>query len=136
MFANAQTLINAYLRAETGIRCVTEIPSTRPSRFIRTVRTGGFLRDPVTDVARMTVECWNDEGTPPDVSKKVAAERDAQTARAALLRLRGVILPDGTKVHVVTEVAGPSDSPDPDTKIPRYVFTHEVHLRGSYRKAT
>lgn len=86
------------------------------------------MRDVVTDVARLTVECWNSAG-------KVEAERDAQTVREALLALPGRLLGDGIKIHLVTEVAGPSDSPDPDTTTPRYVFTHEVHVRGPYRKA-
>lgn len=129
-FANAQSLINSYLKESTDIpRCVTTIPSTRPPRFVRTIRTGGFLRDPVTDVARLTFECWNSEG-------KIQAERDAQVVREALLQLPGRLLGDGIKVHRVTEVAGPTDSPDPDSNIPRYVLTHEVHVRGPYRKAT
>lgn len=138
MFANAQALINAYIRESTGIaRVVTTVPKDRPSQFVRTVRTGGFMRDPVTDVARLTFECWNngaDES--PGVSAKVAAERDAQMVREALLALPGRLLGDGIKIHRVTEVAGPSDSPDPDSTIPRYVLTHEVHVRAPYRKAS
>lgn len=133
-FANPQALINQRLKSVTGIQSVTVVPKTRPPRFIRTIRTGGYLANGVTDVARITVECWND-GTsePPGTSAKVAAERDAQQARAALLALRGVSL-QGVKVHRVEEIAAPADSPDPDSTTPRYVFTHEVHMRGTHRK--
>lgn len=124
-FANAQALINQYLKAETGIHCYTVIPKTRPARFIRTIRTGGYLANGVTDVARITVECWN--------NTKAGAQADAQQARAALLALRGTSL-EGVKVHRVEEIAAPADSPDPDSSTPRYVLTHEVHLRGTYRK--
>lgn len=128
-FANPQTLLNAYIRDATDIpKTVTAVPKDRPPRFVRTIRTGGYMRDVVTDVARLTFECWNSNG-------KLDAERDAQAVRGALLALPGVLLGDGIKIHRVTEVAGPSDSPDPDTNTPRYVLTHEVHVRGSYRKA-
>lgn len=124
-FANVQGLINAHLAAVTGLRCVTQIPTTRPERFVRTIRTGGFLANEVTDVARLTVECW--------AKDKSTAQQDAQQIRGALLALRGMSL-SGVKVHRVAEIAAPSDSPDPDTTTPRYVLTHEVHLRGTYRK--
>lgn len=124
-FANAQALVNAHLEDVTGLLCVTEVPATRPPRFVRTIRTGGFRRDPITDVARLTFECWN--------TSKVEAERDAQAVRAALEALRGTTL-NGIKVHLIDEIAGPQDSPDPSTDVPRYVMTHELHLRGRYRK--
>lgn len=124
-FGNAQSLINRYIESATGITAVTVVPSSRPPRFVRTVRTGGFRRDIVTDVARLTFECWN--------AKKVDAERDCQAVRAALDNLRGKTL-DGVKVHEVSEIAAPADSPDPDSAVPRYVMTHEIALRGRYRK--
>ena len=126
MFANAQALINSYLgEATDSPRIVTTVPKDRPARFVRTIRTGGFMANSVTDVARLTVECW--------AEKKVDAQDDAQQVRAALLALRGTTL-SGVKVHRVEEIAAPADSPDPDSTTPRYVLTHEVHLRGTYRK--
>lgn len=131
LFGNAVNLINAYVEAATGIVCVTKPPIPRPERFIRTVRTGGFRRDAVTDVARLTFECWNKSST--------AAERDAQTLRDLIFRSRGVVLHAGGqryKVHGVNEVAGPADNPDLDTKAPRYTLTLEIHLRGRFHKET
>lgn len=126
MFANAQALINSHLGEATDIpRVVTAVPTDRPPRFVRTIRTGGYLANGVTDVARITVECW--------AEKKVDAQNDAQQVRAALLALRGSSL-SGVKVHRVEEIAAPADSPDPDSRTPRYVLTHEVHLRGTHRK--
>ena len=124
-FANAQGLVNARLAEATGLRCLTTIPTDRPARFVRTIRTGGYLANGVTDVARLTFECW--------AQKKVDAQADAQQVRAAVLALRGVTL-SGVKVHRVEEISAPMDSPDPDSSTPRYVLTHEVYLRGTYRK--
>lgn len=124
-FANAINLLNAFTEAQTGILVVTTVPTTRPKRFIRTVRTGGFRRDAITDVARITFECWAESST--------AAELDAQTLRDLFHRSPGTVLSNQRgrfKIHRVEEVAGPADSPDPDSKSPRYTLTLEVHLRG------
>lgn len=127
-FVNAVNAVNGYLRdVLTGVRFVTTVPDPRPDRFVRAIRTGGFRRDAVTDVARITFECWNTD--------KVEAERDAQTIRVALDALPGRVL-SGAKVHRVSEVAGPSDSPDISTGHPRYVESFELHLRGTTRKAS
>lgn len=126
LFGNAINLLNAYVEAETGIFVGTKVPADRPKRFIRTLRTGGFRRDAVTDVARITFECWAPSST--------EAERDAQIVRDLLSRATGTVLSsrDGSrfKIHRVEEVAGPADSPDLDTASPRYTLTSEVHLRG------
>lgn len=124
-FANATNLLNAFTEAQTGTLTVTKVPTTRPKRFIRTVRTGGFRRDTITDVARITFECWATSST--------AAERDAQTVRDLFSRASGTVLSNSEarfKIHRVEEIAGPADSPDPDTDSPRYTLTLEVHLRG------
>lgn len=124
-FANAVNLLNSYTEAEVGVHVGTKVPTTRPERFIRTVRTGGFRRDPITDVARITFECWAKSSTD--------AERDAQTVRDLFYRSPGTVLSNRDarfKIHRVEEVAGPADSPDPDSKSPRYTLTLEVHLRG------
>lgn len=124
-FANAVNLLNAYVEREVGIFVGTKVPKDRPKRFIRTVRTGGFRRDAITDVARVTFECWAPSST--------EAERDAQTVRDLLYRSPGTVLSNREarfKIHRVEEVAGPADSPDPDTASPRYTLTSEVHLRG------
>lgn len=124
-FANAVNLLNAYVESQTGIFVGTKVPDDRPKRFIRTVRTGGFRRDAITDVARVTFECWAPSST--------EAERDAQTVRDLLYGSAGTVLSNREarfKIHRVEEVAAPADSPDPDTASPRYTLTSEVHLRG------
>ena len=124
-FANAINLLNAFTEAGTGVLTVTKIPTSRPKRFIRTVRTGGFRRDAITDVARITFECWGESST--------AAERDTQLVRDLYFRSPGTVLPTSggrVKIHRVEEVAGPADSPDPDSNSSRYTLTLEVHLRG------
>lgn len=124
-FGNAQSVVNTYLRKATGIHVGTRVPSPRLDRFVRTIRTGGIRRDLVTDVARLTFECWNTD--------KVDAERDAQIVRREVGEMRGRTFA-GIKVHGVEEISGPQDSPDPDTGTPRYVLTIELALRGRYRK--
>lgn len=124
-FGNAVNLINAYVEGETGILVVTKVPRNRPERFVRTLRTGGFRRDTITDVARITFECW--------AANSTAAERDAQTIRDILFRSPGTVLSNSEarfKIHRVEEVAGPADSPDPDSTSSRYTLTSEIHLRG------
>lgn len=127
-FVNAVNAVNGFLRTVLpGVRFVTKVPDEpRPDRFVRAIRTGGFRRDAVTDVARITFECWNTD--------KVQAERDAQTIRVALDALPGKTV-GGAKVHRVNEVAGPSDSPDSQTGHNRYLESFELHFRGTYRKA-
>lgn len=130
-FANAVNLLNAYVEAQTGIFVGTKVPDDRPTRFIRTVRTGGFRRDAITDVARVTFECWAGTST--------EAERDTQSVRDLLFRSPGTVLANRDarfKIHRVEEVAGPADSPDPDTRSPRYTLTLEVHLRGRMLRST
>lgn len=124
-FANAVNLLNAYVEREVGVHVGTKVPDDRPERFIRTVRTGGYRRDAITDVARITFECWAPSST--------EAERDAQTVRDLLYGSAGTVLSNREarfKIHRVEEVAAPADSPDPDTASPRYTLTSEVHLRG------
>ena len=124
-FANAINLINAFVEAELGIVTVTKIPTSRPKRFIRTLRTGGYRRDAITDVARITFECWGESST--------TAERDAQLVRDLFYRSSGRVLSNSIsryKIHRVEEIAGPADNPDPDSTSSRYTITLEVHLRG------
>lgn len=131
LFGNAVNMVNAYTEQATGILCVTKVPRLRPARFIRTVRTGGFRRDAVTDVARVTFECWGNSST--------EAERDAQTIRDLFFRSKGTVLLSGGnryKIHGVNEVAAPSDSPDIDSGAPRYTLSLEIHLRGRFHKET
>lgn len=124
-FGNAQSIVNKHLRDATGLPVGTRVPAARPARFVRTIRTGGVRRDIVTDVARLTFECWNTD--------KVEAERDSQDVRREVEAMRGRSF-DGIKVHGFEEISGPQDSPDPDTGTPRYVLTIELALRGRYRK--
>lgn len=131
-FGNAVNLVNAYVEAVTGIICVTKVPDPRPKRFIRTLRTGGFRRDSITDVARITFECWNTNST--------NAERDTQVLRDLFSRSRGSYLTTASgaryKIHDVDEVAGPADDSDTTSGTARYTITLEIHLRGRFRKET
>lgn len=130
-FGNAINMVNRYVEDATGILCMTQVPDPRPVRFIRTLRTGGFRRDRITDVARITFECWNDKST--------SAERDVQTVRDLFSRSRGdYLVTAGTryKIHDVEEVAGPADYSDIASGSARYTITLEIHLRGRFRKET
>ena len=112
-FANAVNLLNAYVEREVGVHVGTKVPDDRPERFIRTVRTGGYRRDAITDVARITFEC----GAP----SSTEAERDAQTVRDLLYGSAGTVLSQREarfKIHRVEVVAAPAASPAGCTRPP------------------
>ena len=124
-FVPAQSFVNKHLEAATGLFCVTSIPRDRPARFVRSVLTGGFERDPITDVPRLTFECWN--------NSKTQAERDAQMVRATIKGWKGRTI-SGVRVVDVDIVQRPSDHPDNESEQPRYDLTIEIALRGAYNR--
>lgn len=118
VFPDVEALAISYLEASLpGVTVSTRVPSTRPASLVRVMRTGGYRRDLVTDVARLTFEYW------------AGSETDAadlcQLGRAYVLAwpVRA------NDVRTVSEAAGPVNSPDPDSGTPRYVHTVEAHVR-------
>lgn len=118
-------IVNRNVESALGIPVVTSIPENRPARFIRTLNTGGFPRDAVTDVRRVTVEAWG--------TSKVEAEQDADAVRKLLDSWSGTVV-DGAKISAVNHIQLPTDYPDPVTKTPRFVLTTELAIRGKYNR--
>lgn len=101
----------------TGVPTHKNIPTTRPPRFVRALRTGGPRHNLVVDAAQITVECWADTD--------VAAEDLAQV-------VRGVVnaMPYNTACYRVDELGGPADLPDPASNQSRTTWSVLVYLRG------
>lgn len=98
------------------------VPSPRPSSFVTVLRTGGPARDHVVDDAQVTLDVWADEDA--DVADLTA------DVRAIVNDLAGTVI-DGTQVYRVTEMAGPSDIPDPLSDQPRMRWSVVVQTRGA-----
>lgn len=112
------------LAAEFNETCpvVPRIPTERPTRFVRVVRTGGPRLNLVADDAQITVESWGDSDED--------AHDLAQQCRAIINAMPGTSV-DGVAVYRVAEAAGPANLPDPDSAQSRYTQTFTVGLRGA-----
>lgn len=100
---------------------VNSVPHDRPSRYVLIIRIGGSQSNLITDRPRIVAECCDEHG--PD-----AAEL------AALVRaLIGAIAPGQMAGFWVDKVVdlGLVYSPDPDTNLPRYLVTTELHVTGT-----
>ena len=105
----------------TAVPVTTRVPSPRPARFVRVIRTGGVRATLVTDAPQVTVESF--AGT------EAAAAALAQLCRALLNAAPGQVA--AAVVYKVVELAGPQNLPDPLTDQIRYTQTFEIHLRGA-----
>lgn len=101
---------------------VKDVPTPRPARFVTIRRGGGPRATLISDEAQVLFECWAEtSGDAQDL---------AQLSRALVHSMAGTTQ-DGVAVYRVTEFAGPADLPDPLSEQARYVFTVQVHVRGS-----
>jgi hypothetical protein len=98
------------------------IPTTRPAKFVRVVRTGGPRLNLVADNPQITVESWADSDED--------AHDLAQQCRTILNAMPGATV-DGVAVYRVAEASGPGNLPDPDSAQSRYSQTFTVGLRGA-----
>lgn len=122
VFPDTGAILIDYLVEVLDVPVVSKIPADRPGAFVRVRRTGGPLRNIVTDEPTITVDCWaDDEGDAHDL---------AQLVRAHLHALPGQML-DDVPVYRVTEFAGPADLPDPLSDQPRFTQTFAVAVRGA-----
>lgn len=80
------------------------MPKQRPARFVQVSRIGGFQNDPITDHARILVECFG-----PDTE---TVENMSATARTALRNAISTIV-DGVWVRNWSDEQGPVDFPHP-----------------------
>lgn len=109
-----------YLKGMQPAKVVTNVPSTRPVKFIQLERVGGTV-GLVRDSPLMLFRCW-------DVSRAAAAKFATDTMRqVSMVRTLG-----GLPVYNKRVVGGPVFMPDPDTNIPRYQFTFQCDVRGKF----
>lgn len=125
MFPDVEEVVRAYLATELAARSDTasvhiDVPTTRPKRFVRVIRTGG-QRTLVVDNATLAIECWADDSS--------AAERLAALVRALVHAMRGTTI-SGATVYDVAEFGGPANLPDPTSDQARYTMTESVGVRG------
>lgn len=100
----------AVLRAalDPAVGVATVKPRIWPRLFVLVTRSGGGLNNPaypVTDIARILVECWADSDA--------ACETLTNQCRAALYNTQGVTI-DGVFLRGFDNENGPVQLPDPD----------------------
>lgn len=127
-YPDAVAVTNTYLRAALvaagqAVPVVSRVPTTRPAKFVRVMRTGGpeTIRR-VVDGAQVTVDCW----APGD-----GEAMDLANLCRQLIHAMGATVQSGASVHRVDELGGPADLPDPVSNTPRVTFTVQIQMRGS-----
>lgn len=123
VFPDAVAVAIAWLTEQMGPGLVyPRVPKVRPDRFVLVRRVGGPRLNKVADNALLAVEAWDQ------------AEEDAhdlaQDARGYLHALRGETV-NGVACYRVDELSGPQLLPDPESEVPRYVFTVQTAMRGA-----
>jgi hypothetical protein len=99
----------------------TRVPSPRPARFVRVMRTGGAASSIVTDAAQVTVESYGGSESSTVVL--------AQFTRGLLRSMPGRV--SAPVIYRVDEAGGPSNFPDPLTAQTRYSQTFVIYTRGA-----
>lgn len=116
----APKLAAALTARGTTVPVVLAVPAMRPPRFVRLVRVGGSTSNPVTDRPRIIAECWDTSG--------LGAANLATLVRAELGATEATKVGPAWVEKVVD--VGLAFIPDPDTNLPRYLVTAELHVRG------
>lgn len=97
-----------------------KMPKQRPIRFVQVSRIGGAQDDPITDRARILVECFG-----PDTE---TVENMTATARTALRNAISTVV-DGVFVRGWSNEQGPVDFPHPQIiNMDRWQFQGDLSL--------
>lgn len=126
-FAPAEVALADYLTTVLADRdvdgpVVNEVPDrTQWSRYVLVLRIGGAKANLITDTPRLMVECVDQYGS--------AAAELAAVVRA-LIDAAAPGLVGGVWVDRIRDL-GMTYSPDPDTNLPRYLLTKELHTKGA-----
>lgn len=128
VFPDVEAVVVSYLnaayvaRSETA-RASTKVPATRPTKFVRVIRTGGPA-DFVIDRAQLTIEAW--------ANKATDAMALMQLTRGLLHAIDQVTYSGRTyQFYTPQEFSGPANLPDPDSSQERYTETFSVGVRGT-----
>lgn len=100
----------------------SDVPTLEAPPVVTIVRIGGVTRQYVFEDADVSIDCWHD-------THELAHDL-CQQACAALRAARGTVV-DGVPIYRVTDVAGPTNAPDPDSGVPRYTATLTLTVRGA-----
>lgn len=115
-----KTAIHILSAAMTPVPVSARMPKVRPQSFVRVDRVGGRQPNPVTDVARILVECWA-----PDMA---TAESMSATASKALHDASGTVQHTAFVRYYGNE-AGPMSYDDPDvTDQRRWLFHGDLSI--------
>lgn len=115
-------MVNDWLRDNlpnhgyTGIYVGTDVPNVRPTTFVTTTRSGGFMRALVIDDVTIQVDSWG--------ASQSDAHDLAQWTRGLVFAMAGRTI-NGHKVYRVQEFAGPILVPD--------VVGMDVNISGAMR---
>lgn len=112
-----ETLLPTY---GIAVPVVASVPATRPKRFVRVANPGGSQGNIVTDRPRIVCECWDVTG---------AGASDLARVVRALVSAAAPGRVGGIWVDRVVDL-GRAYSEDPGTKLPRYLVSAELHVRG------
>lgn len=104
----------------SGVTIHTKVPDPRPAKFVKVIRTGGHPLDVAYFEGQLTFECW--------AADEDAAAALAKVAYGQLFAVAGEIV-NGMYVRKVVHIGGPTNSQDPESTSPRYLFTAGVQGR-------
>ena len=115
-YRDAEKETRAYLAPFlNGLRVATRVPSPRPAKWLRVIRTGGARENRFVDRPQITLEAWAETETD--------ALNLLEDARAYLTAAQG-------RIFGVEEVSGPANLPDPTTAQIRYTMSLWLRIRG------
>jgi hypothetical protein len=126
-FPDVEAIVIAYLNAQYTARGETatahgQVPNPRPARFTIAPRLGGPARNVVVDQPTLGIECWG-----PTFG---AAHDLCRLTRALIRAMEGQVI-GGVMFYGVSEFAGPTRLPDPESNVPRYIYTPSLTCRGA-----
>lgn len=111
-----------------GVAAYVKLPPSLPARCVLVTRTGGVLRDMVTDAPMLSFDCYARTSGSPDENAAVTMAGRLRSWCSALERA-GELL--DVPVYEVTGAGGPYRNPDPRApQFARFTFTITAALRG------
>lgn len=121
VFGDVEAAVITWLKPRLApVKASTEVPSTRPTEFVKVSLTGGYDPNLITERPQLTFECW--------AATSIRASEICRTVKANVRSMEGETV-TGVFVREVRQVGGPTSFPDPATNLPRYQYTAELNCR-------